>query len=444
MVTSKLGHGGAWRAAGTLLLAAASCAQPSAPPNVVLVVVDTLRADRLGCYGYERDTSPHIDRLAAEGARYQRAISQAPWTTPSIGSLLTSRYPSEIGIEATTSALADELLLLPEALRAGGYTTAGVVSHSFCSSRFNFDQGFDSFDESNVKGHKAVTSADVTQRALELVDAFEAQPFFLWVHYFDTHFAYVHHEEFPFEGPEDYAGPVESGLQYKLLFRMREQLNASDLEELRSYYDSEIAWTDHWIGALFDGLRERGLWDDALVILTADHGEEFRDHGTLGHSRTLYDELVRVPLLIKSPRGAPYARVGAAPAEPVALLDVFPSVLDAAGIPAPPGLAGVSLFGTDTRARPIVSETARKGGVRSLVDDPFKLIHRLESDQVELYDLSVDPLETRDLADEDPERAARMRAALAEWAASLETTAAPEVELDAEEQRRLEELGYTE
>ena len=438
-------------ALGLAALAACGEAAPAAPrrPSVLLIVVDTLRADRLSCYGYERETSPHLDRLAAEGVRYARAISQAPWTTPSIGSLMTSRFPSELGILHERSVLSPDEVTLAEALSLGGYRTAGVVSHSFCSSEWNFDQGFERFDESNVLGHDAVTSEAVTRRALELLDglieADAGAPFLLFAHYFDPHFAYVDHPEFPFPGPEDYGGPVTSGMKYSLLRDMSATVDEADLAQVRRFYDSEIALTDRWIGALLEGLRERGLWDETLVVVTADHGEEFNDHGRMGHSRTVYQELVHVPLIVKYPRGEGWPS-GAVEPRTVALLDVYPTVLEVTGVELPPALAerlaGVSLLGDGARERPVVSETARRGGVRGVVDPPYKLVHLVADDAFELYDLDADPGERRDLLAARPELAARLKQSLADWERSVRDGAAAERDLDPELIERLEAMGY--
>ena len=176
-------------------------------PNVLLIVVDTLRREELGAYGYPRSTSPNLDRLARAAVRYDQAFSQAAWTTPSISSLLTSRYPSQLGIEGELTKLAEDVVLLPEVLRAEGYVTGGVVSHSFCSQKWNFDQGFDFWDQSSIGGHKAITSPGVTERALEFLDQDREQPFFLWLHYFDPHVAYVEHAAFRFGTREEYDGP---------------------------------------------------------------------------------------------------------------------------------------------------------------------------------------------------------------------------------------------
>lgn len=435
---------------GLLLALLGGCAEaPRAPrPSVVLIVVDTLRKDHLSCYGHERATTPHLDRLAAEGVRFDLAYSQAPWTTPSIGSLLTSHYPPSIGIRTERSVLSEELLLLPEVLRDAGWRTGAVVSHTFCSSEWNFDQGFESFDESNVLGHAAVTSGAVTARALEFVDAQGDAPFFLWAHYFDPHFAYVEHSEFAFGGAGDYAGPVQSGMLFSELFQMRADLSAADLHELRRLYDSEIAHTDRAIGALLDGLRERSLFDEALIVFTADHGEEFFDHGALGHARQMYQELVNVPLIVKLPLSLRGAQTPASVLRPVPLLDVFPTVLDVAGVEVPPGIEGRSLLRTDgtlePELRPFFAETARRGGVRAVIRGPWKLIEKAREGTFELYALDSSSRDGEDLATARPELAAELEALLSEWWAA-ELAAAPtdqEREFGAAELERLRSLGY--
>ena len=422
-------------------------------PNVLLVVVDTLRADHLGCYGYGRETSPRIDQLASEGVRYERALSQAPWTTPSVASLMTSLYPTATGIGSEREVLADELVLLPELLAAAGYRTGAVISHTFCSARWNFDQGFDWFDQSNIGGHAVVTSEGVTARALEFIDQVDGAPFLLWAHYFDPHFFYVEHADFAFDGPEasgsggvseDYDGPVKPGVQYTELLNLRDELTPADYAELMRIYDSEIAHTDRWIGALLDGLRERGLFDDTLVVLTGDHGEEFGDHGDLGHARTLYSELINVPLIVKYPAEFPAGpEPGAVVREHVALLDIFPTVLEVTDVPLRGVIEGRSLLSkAPGEARAIVSETARRGGVRSLVRDGHKLIRRVQDDAYELYDLERDPLESEDLAATSPEQVAVLKDALEAWERATLARTAAQLELSGEDLEELRKLGY--
>ena len=436
--------------AGAVLVAVGSgsaCTRATAPaqgvrPNVVLIVVDTLRADHLACYGYERDTSPRLDQLAAEGLRFERAFSQAPWTTPSVASLLTSLYPTEIGVGSECSVLADELTLLPEILARQGYRTGAVISHTFCSERWNFDQGFDWFDQSNIAGHATVSSPGVTARALEFADWAGSAPFFLWLHYFDPHFYYVEHPEHAFGGSQGYAGPIRTGLEFARLLEMRSELTAEDLAELRRLYDSEIAFTDGWIGELFDGLCARGLWERTLVIVTGDHGEEFGDHGDIGHARTLYQELVNVPLIVKLPRAAAGPPAGTSIAESVALLDVFPTVLELTGARWDGPLQGRSLLRARDPARVLVSETARSGGVQSLVSGDYKLIRRLDGDLRALYHLGQDPRELRDLTASHPREAERLGEALEAWERSTRRGAAAEIELTSEELDQLRALGY--
>ena len=441
-------------AACAALLAACGEASDWAPsmsgtrPNVVLIVVDTLRADHLSCYGHGNYTTPRLDELASQGVRYDRALSQAPWTTPSVASLMTSLYPTTTGIGSEREVLSDELTLLPELLSQAGYRTGAVISHTFCSARWNFDQGFDWFDQSNIGGHAVVTSEGVTNRALEFLDQVGEAPFFLWAHYFDPHFYYVEHEDYPFGGRGDYDGPVEPGIVFTELLDMRDELTAADAAELMRIYDSEIAHTDRWIGVLLDELRERGLFDRTLVVVTGDHGEEFLDHGDLGHARTLYQELINVPLLIKYPLDVsavvPVARPGRVTEGHVALLDVFPTVLDVAGLShlSPRGIEGRSLLRSVDRQRVIVSETARRGGAQSLVHGRFKLIRRVAQDELELYDVAEDRFERVDLARTYAAERERLARLLHEWERKVEVREAEELDLSAEDLEHLEQLGY--
>lgn len=416
-----------------------------ATANVLLIVIDTLRADHMSAYGYPRPTTPRLVELARESVTYRRAYSQAPWTTPSIGSLLTSRSPTALGIHGDRSPLPDAARLLSEALRDAGFSTGGIVSHDYCSTRWGFARGFDHFDESSIRGYQAVTSPRVTNLGIAFVDAQGDRPWFLFLHYFDPHFSYVEHRHFAFGGrTPDYAGPIESRMRFKALYPTRPDLDADDLLELERIYDSEIAFTDHHVGRFLDHLRARGLLDRTLLILTADHGEEFLDHDDLGHAKTLYDELVRVPLMLRMPGAAP-ALIDA----PVGLIDVYPSVLDYLGLAAEPGATGRSLL-RDGRpdpapARPVYAETSRLGRyLHSIVNGSHKLVLDLESGAVELYDLRDDPGERRDLATREPQRAAALRAQLEAYVARQRASAEQrrELELSEEERERLELLGY--
>jgi arylsulfatase len=423
----------------------------SPPPNVVLIVVDTLRRDHLGCYGWKRPTSPRIDEFARQATLFTRSTSQAPWTTPAIGAILTSQYPSVLGIRRGVSALPDAAVLLPEMLRDHGYATGAVVSHSLCSKRWRFDQGFQSFDESNVHSNDTVTSEGVTDRALEFVEAHRREPFLLWVHYFDPHGVYLAHPEFDFTTAPDYHGPVVSGMKFTDLTQIVDRLTPADVDQLERFYDSEIAYTDRQIGRLLDGLRERGLFDTSCVVFTADHGEEFLDHGHVGHTNTLHHELLDVPLIVKVP-GLEKGVVD----RPVASVDVVPTILDALHLEAPCRLTGHSLRraadGSDDEVHPIFAETESKQGLslRCAQVGPWKLVRELGSGQRWLYDLASDPRELHDLAGsvaDRPDLARRVAAlehALDAWLEECSHGLGERsVDLSDEEKRWLEELGYS-
>ena len=323
------------------VLAAVSCSDGGGGgldkrPNVLLIVVDTLRKDHLECYGYHRSTSPNIDRLAQAAMRYDNAIAQAPWTTPSLGSLFTSLYPSVIGIVDDLARLDDELILLSEVLQSNGYTTAAAVSHTYCSSRWNFSQGFDFFEEGQI--FSQISSPGVTRYALNFLKAHKEESFFLFLHYFDPHDAYLIHPGLEFSSDQRYEGPVRGRLNAKMLSGLPSELRPEDIDEIIRHYDSEIAFTDRYVGRVLDRLRLLEIFDDTLIIFTADHGEEFKDHGGLRHAYTLYEEVINVPLIIKYPgHGAGVVK------DTVALLDLYPTVLDVVGLSVNHKIEGISL-----------------------------------------------------------------------------------------------------
>jgi arylsulfatase A-like enzyme len=436
--------GGRRRIAGAALAGLALCAcvepGPAPPPNVVLIVIDTLRRDHLGAYGHERPASPQLDRFAADAVRYDAAQSQAPWTLPSVAAILTGRDPAALGIARDTDVLDPGLVLLSEVLRDHGYATGAIVSHHFVSADWGFDQGFDRFDDSQAQGHLAVTSPAVTEAALAFLEAHRDRPFFLFLHYFDPHFAYLEHDGFRFERDAPYAGWIESRTPRKRMMEQLATLTDADAREMRRLYASEIAFTDHHIGRVLARLRELELYDRTLILVTADHGEEFLDHGHLGHGSTLYEDVIAVPLLVRYPgRGAGVVE------RPVALIDVFPTVLALIGVKPGAEVEGVSLLEEPAGGRLVFGSTAQRGGVHAVRDDRFKLIHRRRGGP-ELYDLTLDPEERRNLLAPGavaPASAERLQRALEAHTAGLARAPrrAPR-DLDAEERRQLEELGY--
>lgn len=272
-----------------------ACSGDATPPNIVLISIDTLRADHLDVYGYSRPTAPNLSRLAEEGVLFEHALSQAPWTLPAMASVLTGLYPSQHGASTSEARIAGRVETLAEALLARGYRTRAVVSHSFVDANHGFARGFERFDESQVLGHDAVTSEAVSRIALEKMLPDAGQPFFLWVHYFDPHFTYVHHPEVGFAGRSE--GRFGSAIPARLLSRPG-RVSDSELEHIRAVYDEEIRVTDWAVGALLDGIEALGLKENTVVLVTGDHGEYFLERGRFFHGKDVYEELVHVPLII--------------------------------------------------------------------------------------------------------------------------------------------------
>ncbi|MEO0650940.1 MAG: sulfatase [Planctomycetota bacterium] len=379
--------------AATCAWALAGCT-PDAPPrpNLLLITVDTLRADALGVYGYDRPTSPGIDAWARGAARFESAMATSSWTLPTLATLHTGQLPSTTHTPDFAASLPLEFDTLAERLRVAGFETAAIATHTFLGVRHGLHQGFTHFDDDMVlyvaDSHAEVTSDRVTGRAMTFIDRMEAarerngdRPWFLWVHYFDPHDSYLAHEGFsePF-----------------------------GLDDNRDLYDGEIAYTDHHLSTLLDYLEQSGVADQTLVCLVADHGEEWRDHGGLKHGETLYEEVLRVPLLFAGPGVEP-----GVVEEPVSTLDVFPTLHELLGLPldttAGPGTSLVELWrggGLDRERGEMVAELQLGTGRELLAirAGDEKLILDLAADTAALYDLGEDPLEQRDLSALRPER----------------------------------------
>lgn len=421
--------------ASALVLAAAAACAPSAdpPPNLLLVTVDTLRADALGAYGYERPTSPRLDAWAARAARFDSAQATSSWTLPTLATLHTGLLPVTTHTRDFASALPLAFETLAERLRVAGYETAAVASHTFLGIRHGLHQGFTHFDDDLVlfvaDSHQAITSDDVTARGREFVDRAQAarernddRPWFLWVHYFDPHDTYLAHAGFS---------------------------ERFGTERERDLYDGEIAWTDHHLGALLEHLAATGLDRDTVVCVVADHGEEWGDHGGLRHGHTLYDELLRVPLLLAGP-GVPSGSFDA----PVSTADVFPTLLGLLGQPIPDGLPGRDvrpLFeGRELEpARALVAELDLGFDLDAVRSGDLKLLVDRRSGRTELYDLARDPAEQRDLSELRPDDVERLRALLGaelERARADGQPFAPDAPLSMSpaELDALEKLGYGE
>jgi len=410
-------------------------------PNIILILVDTLRKDRLGLYGHDRNTSPNLDRLASTSVVYENAFSHAPWTLPSVAAMLTSQYPSVLGIEGFRRRIPDSAAFLQEILSAHGYATHAIVSHTFVGAQWGFDRGFDTF-QSFAGGHRVVTSGIVTEAALQVVDRLNEQPTFLMVHYFDPHYLFMEHEGFRFSGTPPDAESQWWVMPHRQLNSRayRGMISEAQRDYLYDLYDSEIAFTDFHIGRLLDRLESEGHLQDSIVVFTADHGEEFMDHYGMGHGTSVYNELINIPLVIKWPGSSKAVRS----TRYVAHVDLLPTLLDYLGIPLEHDVSGVHLRDRDSE-QPIISEHHRHRDLTAVIQDGTKLIYNERRDTIEFFDLRSDPVEAQPL-----DQVGASEGLLAELkafqdrlgAAAGEHQPGDEVEISEEQRRQLEALGY--
>jgi arylsulfatase A-like enzyme len=444
---------GAWIACG-----------PAAPrrPNVVLVTIESLRPDHVGCYGGEHPTTPALDALAAEGVVYERAHAVTSWTLASHASLFTGLYPTAHRAERPLSRLDERHETLAELLSAAGYQCGGVVSGPYLRRPHGLHQGFAFWDErpsslEMTESHDDVTNPSMLEglaRFLERVD--QERPFFLFAYFWDPHFDYVPPAPYDRQFVEAQDEPIDVR-DYEAEEPVRAGIRPEQLAYVRSQYDGEIRWTDEHLGRLLALLRERGAWDDSLVIVTADHGEEFFEHGSKGHKHNVYQESVHVPLVVKYPGAGPRGR----DERLASLVDVLPTVLEVTGVRDPLARAGRSLLAPADADRPVFLELLELWYIHqpgqpesleelawySVLAGRHKLVLVPRQQRLELYDLASDPRETRDLAAADPERAQSLLQALESWrVGELERAQAyradARAELDAAELARLRALGY--
>ncbi len=421
--------------AAALALAAAACGTrrlDATHPDILLVVVDTLRADHLGAYGYSRPTSPAIDALARRATLFENAWAAAPWTLPSVMSIMTGRYASHHRVENDGLRLAPDVPTLAEALRGAGYATGGFVSHIYVDRPFGFERGFATFEDFGLSrpGYRLEAGLEpradrVTEAALSWIHRQGSRPVFLLVHYFDPHWPYDPPRAYGNLFPDTYRGPLDATYDSISQFQLPERTLPDDYRRfLIDRYDGEIRFVDDQLGRLLRGLGESGRAGRIWTVLTGDHGEEFKDHGSMGHGRQMYEEVIRVPLIIAGPEGegrAAGARIGA----PVSGVDLFPTIASLAGVAAlPKGLDGRSLRpylegraeetparggSADPDAAPpekrtLVSETVRLSACRTAIRrGPMKLIRFMDQNRAELYDLAADAGERRDLSADRPD-----------------------------------------
>jgi choline-sulfatase len=421
--------------------------------NVVLLSVDTLRADRLGAYGYTlRANSPRIDAQIASGVSFQHAMSQRASTWPSLASLLTGLYPTGHGVAENGYGFPDDLPTLPKLLHATGYQTGAFLSN-MCQANH---QGWDAFACSGGQDGKSV------RRAVEWAQGVDGRrPFFLWVHLFGAHPPYYNGGDLANQLDPGYTGLL--GPKKRLLDPVMTgplPLGARDVRHLNALYDAAVQGSDRLSGSLLDGLRAAGKLERTIVIFTADHGEELYQHnGYLYHSCSVYQTALHVPLGLSAPGLLP---AGARIPQTVELIDVLPTLLDLLGTPKPAEQHGRSLVPYLERpdaggaGKPAFSEYG-SSRVRTVIHGDWKLVHNPDGlspvcipdappghypiDRAELYDLSRDPGETINLAGAQPARVAELEKLIRQRFAGLRNRARPQ-EMSDELRKKLKELGY--
>jgi arylsulfatase A-like enzyme len=424
----------------------------AARPNILVYLVDTLRPDHLGAYGYARPTSPHLDAFAAEATLFRNAVAQSSWTRPAVASLFTGLNPQGHGVVRPDRALPADLPLLPELLRGLGYRTHAVITNGNVADAFGFDRGFDGFRylPEGRPGEMHQLSDRVNRAAFRWLERRSGEaPFFLYLHTSDPHGPYTPREPYRERFAPDVRDPrIGSAALFRDLNRGAPAPPAigADLIDL---YDGEIAFNDASFGALLEKLRELGLEASTLVVFVSDHGEAFAEHGSWQHGNTLYSELIRVPLVVRFPDGSGRGRVVT---EVVRQVDLLPTLLDYLGAPLPAGLHGRSLLplvrGQAQGELPVaaVSHLARaRGEWESVLLGERKLIRTRtsggEQERVRLFDLSRDPEERDSVAAQEPVWRGYLLSQLKRFHPEG-AAAAPAAEIDPELRARLEALGY--
>lgn len=440
-------------------------------PNLILISVDTLRADRLGCYGYDRPTSPTIDQLAAEGVVFDDASTTSPWTLPSHASMLTGLYPRRHGmrlpvhtIGAARRAAKDQGLrtgnyevsqtTLAQQLAAAGYTTAAFVNFDYVGERYGFDRGFQRFQLiENDAGNP--DSSPVGPQAVDWLRKNTGQPFFLFLHFYDIHAPYAslpaYRDQFvhPYDGPVGPTAYVHMGQ----IIRGEYQPTDADVQFFNDIYDAGIRQFDDVVAKLVAALEQANLLDNTVIVLTADHGEQFMEHGNLSHGENHYQEVMRIPWIMRGPGLPPGKRVSGM----VSLVDMVPTLSAIVGLSCPAGLDGIDvaagwqdgnealneryLFAEADIADNLEFEPGTFDVKKAIRDGRYKLHYDTVTEDRELYDLDLDPGENNDLADAEVQIGDRLMERLDQFL-SAPATSQSVAPLTAEQIRNLKSVGY--
>ena len=397
--------------------------------HVLLISIDTCRADHLGCYGYSRNTTPHIDALAAESTLFNHVVSPVPITLPAHCSMLTGTSPLYHNVHSNVNyKLSDSNITLAEILHDNGFATAAVVGAFVMSNKFGIHQGFSLYDDRiQITDHEwkfrnERSAGEVSDRAIRWLDRYGNKKFFLFLHYYDPHHPYISHKQFTFSSIPMLSLPIDR-------------------------YDSEIAYTDYHVGRVLDKLKKMNIYDSTLIILTADHGESLGDHGENAHTYFIYHSTLHVPLIIRVPGQTKDAIVH----EPAGLVDILPTICGFLGIEPPANIQGQDLSGPWRKGQLLKQDrffyaesfTATKyhaASLQGLVSRQHKYIHTTRR---ELYDLWNDPGESNNIIEDKPLLAKKYQDRLMQIIEQTDRSdSESRANLDQQTLQRLESLGY--
>jgi len=432
---------------------------PAKGTNIIIYLIDCLRADHVGAYGYNRPITPNIDLFASDSVVFENAFAQSSWTRPSVASLMTGMPPRVHGVQADLDVLPEDLPYLPQILQEAGYETASVITNGMVSQKFGFGRGYSYFERLAEQHRRSPEIHQQSDRLNEVIfDFFNrrsgVKPLFLYAHSTDPHAPYLPRKLYLDRFASEVENP-EIGRHDRVenldILSPREAEGLQD--RLMDLYDAEIAFNDANFGRFLKELKDRGLYDSSVIVLVADHGEQFFEHGRWQHGIDLYQEVLHVPLIVRFPSGR---WAGRRVLEPVEYLDLLPSVLDFVGFGEPKGIQGrtflpILVSSNEVRdGRASFAWLARKPEsrrLRSVILGPMKLILNDISDRpkdvMELFDLDNDPLENDNLADRRPIAAGYLRALIdREGASRGEHDDVEEAVLDEELEDNLRALGY--
>jgi len=395
--------------------------RPQLPEHIILISIDTLRADHLSCYGYEHPTTPNIDAFSKDAVLFENCFANIPLTLPSHASMLTGVIPPTHGVHANEGmVLSDSVLTLPEILQRQGYSTYGIISAAVLDTEFGLAQGFDVYDDNfdNEVAHQAIGQRlgdETMEHALKWLQDNLSKKKFMFIHFFDPHMSYT--------PPTPYD------------------------KKFRHPYDGEIAFTDHCVGQIIDKLKSLGLYDDSLIVITGDHAEMLGEHEESTHGYYIYHNALRVPLIIKPAGVLKHRRV----TDNTTLIDVTPTILSQSGIEIPPHIQGVNLsnyfirqnYSIPDRAIFNQSLTPTKYNGNTLLGLIYNQWHYIQTTRPELYDHVNDPQELNNLINAEPQRARILQDKLKQIVeTSLQTPKDASIEMTRKMTQTLESLGY--